>query len=583
MHWIRSLIPQWMAKFSKPKRRKRPGLYGHGEILEDRIVLSGFVASAAGGSSDRDSSVVTFVADNNSGGSGGNGGGLEDGGGGKSVKTLTIRNPNANPDVFPDISLPPIPNLEPEDPTVRTGNLFIPFPGYRGDLLLAAGDYDGDGEDELAISIGRGGYPHIKIFDVGQDGAIAETPSFEFFAYFPPFFGGVNIVAGDFNGDGRDELVTAPVADWGPHVKIFAFDGVPGTITGVRIQEQFFAYTHFHGGGVTVAAGDLDNDGVDELVTGTGRTGGPYVRVFDNLALDGQFRLVHEDVALIVPFNDLNFFGGINVTVAQLHDLGDDRPQIIVSRGSDGPPDVWVYAPNGPSTSDGYSIFDQFSVYGSNFLGGVRLGNGNLLDNEGNAELIAANGPTGGPLVRVLGPDGILLDVSLSDPNLTTGLVVTAGDFTAEYRVTVNVPGNFSYNNVEGTLEVFPTLPAQNGSNPNDRDIRFIVPNRIQFATNRSLQGLDPLDIIDVDYVEFDEFTSRITVTIEQVFLLNIPYTNTFRLSFFGQEYSIISGSIVIDLLNGGNTISGTFDFINSLSLSNPRRLTGTFNGTRID
>ncbi len=145
-----------------------------------------------------------------------------------------------------------------------------------------------------------------------------------------------------------------PRADWGPHVKIFGFGGESGVINSHFIREHFFAYTHLHGGGVTIAAGDLDNDGIDELVTGTGRTGGPYVRVFDNLPVDGRFTLVKEDAALIVAFDNPNFFGGINVTVAQLHDLGNNRPQIIVSRASDGPPDVRVYAPMDPTPRTGF-------------------------------------------------------------------------------------------------------------------------------------------------------------------------------------------------------------------------------------
>ena len=46
------------------------------------------------------------------------------------------------------------------------------------------------------------------------------------------------------------------------------------------VLNQFFAYQENFRGGVTVASGDLNHDGRDEIITGTGGSGGPHVRVF---------------------------------------------------------------------------------------------------------------------------------------------------------------------------------------------------------------------------------------------------------------------------------------------------------------
>jgi VCBS repeat-containing protein len=97
-----------------------------------------------------------------------------------------------------------------------------------------------------------------------------------FFAYDPLFAGGVHVAAGDVNGDGRADIVTGAGAGGGPHVK--AFDGM----TGVEIR-SFFAYDPLFAGGVQVGAGDVNGDGRADIVTGAGPGGGPHVKVFDGV------------------------------------------------------------------------------------------------------------------------------------------------------------------------------------------------------------------------------------------------------------------------------------------------------------
>jgi uncharacterized protein YvpB len=78
---------------------------------------------------------------------------------------------------------------------------------------------------------------------------------------------------GDINSDVRNEIIVAPGAGGGPIVRIFNFDG--------RLLGQFYAYNPGFRGGVNLAAGDVNSDGRDEIVTGAGPGGGPHVRVFN--------------------------------------------------------------------------------------------------------------------------------------------------------------------------------------------------------------------------------------------------------------------------------------------------------------
>ena len=69
-------------------------------------------------------------------------------------------------------------------------------------------------------------------------------------------------------------IITGADGGVGGHVKVF--DGTSGTLL-----QSFFAYDGFSGG-VRVAAGDLNGDGFDDIITGAGPGGvGGHVKVFD--------------------------------------------------------------------------------------------------------------------------------------------------------------------------------------------------------------------------------------------------------------------------------------------------------------
>ena len=90
---------------------------------------------------------------------------------------------------------------------------------------------------------------------------------------FPGWEGSTNLEQGDLSGNGAIEKVATMGPGGGPHVRIFSSDG--------RLLGQFDAYdSRFHGG-VNLAVGDVNGDGLAEIVTGAGPGGGPHVRVFN--------------------------------------------------------------------------------------------------------------------------------------------------------------------------------------------------------------------------------------------------------------------------------------------------------------
>jgi fibronectin-binding autotransporter adhesin len=91
---------------------------------------------------------------------------------------------------------------------------------------------------------------------------------------------GVNVACGDLDGDGIDEIITGPgpSALFSAHVRGWNSDGGPATpMPGVN----FFAYSAIYG--CVVAAGDVDGDNIDEILTmsGPGPEQGAHLRAWN--------------------------------------------------------------------------------------------------------------------------------------------------------------------------------------------------------------------------------------------------------------------------------------------------------------
>lgn len=150
----------------------------------------------------------------------------------------------------------------------EVASVFAYEPGFRNGVgSLAVADLDGDGAAEVVVGAGAGGGPVVAVYH-GRDFAEAGR----FFAYEPEFRGGVNVTAGTFAGVGAG-IATGAGAGGGSAVHLFAFGSDTPAVS-------FFAFDPGEAGGVVVAAGDLDGDGLAELATAPA-TDAPRIRVFD--------------------------------------------------------------------------------------------------------------------------------------------------------------------------------------------------------------------------------------------------------------------------------------------------------------
>jgi hypothetical protein len=298
------------------------------------------------------------------------------------------------------------------------GILAFPY-GFRGGFYVGSGDFNGDGTSEVVTGAGQGGGPQVRVFSAkgaalsgffpyptgfgggvrvaaghfGSSEQIVTAPGptggpqvltlsesgaiqSSFWAYAPAFTGGVYVAAGNVDGTAGDEIVTGADRGGGPQVRIFRPDGTP--IGG------FFAYPTGFGGGVRVAVGDVNGDGVDEIITGAGPSGGPQVRIFrlDGTPIGGFFAY------------PTTFSGGVYVSTVRSPDGKTDW--IVTGAGEGGGTQYRVFRADGTPVGGGFV---------DNTASGVRPAGG-AFAGAAPGQLALAEGPGTVPVVHFRRTDG---------------------------------------------------------------------------------------------------------------------------------------------------------------------------------
>ncbi|MEN9558310.1 MAG: hypothetical protein RL141_679 [Candidatus Parcubacteria bacterium] len=173
---------------------------------------------------------------------------------------------------------------------------------YRGGITLAAGNMDRDTPWELAVANDTA---NVRVVELNGTVRAAWRP-------YPTFHGTVSLAVGDLNGDGLREVATGAGPGGGPHIRVFKTDG--GVWGG-----SWFAFDARERGGVSVAMGDMDGDGRDELITGSGQGTAPRIRLFNGRAEQTQELVMSPDPSSV----------GVRVSVADVD--GDGKLEMLAS------------------------------------------------------------------------------------------------------------------------------------------------------------------------------------------------------------------------------------------------------------
>ena len=203
---------------------------------------------------------------------------------------------------------------------------------------------------------------------------------------------GARVAVGDFNGDGNQELVTA--AGKGVPVKVWEINP-DGTIGDLIDSLKVFG-----GRGVFVAAGDFDNDGVDELVTAAA-SGTPNVKTWHDIDADLKIFDTPGAVESFLAFPS-GFHGGVRVAVGNTNGAGGD--ELITAQGTGGRQvKIWTDSDADAKVSDlvDNPLVEQFGVYNNSFNGGLFVASGTISGVGGAEDELIVGPGAGAQKVRI--------------------------------------------------------------------------------------------------------------------------------------------------------------------------------------
>lgn len=263
-------------------------------------------------------------------------------------------------------------------------------------------------DDSISISPDDGGIPRVKIIDPATGEDIGEIQAYE-----STFRGGVRTALGDITGDGVNDIAIVPGVGGAPRLRLI--DGSTG-----NSLADFMVYEDSYRGGLYVALGDVNGDGRDDIITGTGNGGGPRVRVLDGASLGSTV------IRDFFAYED-SFRGGVLVAAGDLD--GDGRDDVITGTGVGGAPRVIGF------DGDDNSTIRNYFAYEDSFRGGVLVSTGDV-DGDGRDDIISGTGPGGGPVVRVVNSatGQIALQFLADDSSFRGGVAVDSSDFDGDGR-----------------------------------------------------------------------------------------------------------------------------------------------------
>jgi VCBS repeat protein/proprotein convertase P-domain-containing protein len=355
----------------------------------------------------------------------------------------------------------------------RLADSFDPYPGSSvGDgVRVAAGDLDGDGNEELVVAAGKG-LP-VKIFELNPDGTIGSLRESK--VVFGPR--GVFVALGDLNADGRYELIVGANSG-APQVRIYSDTDFDLKVFDNQ-TDSFSAYGASFKGGVRVAAGNVNNTGGAEVVTAQGPPG-RTVKVWTDSDNDRAVsdNALQDQLAMYKP----SFRGGLYVAAGEIQSIGGGGAEVVIGPGSGAQKVVIRTDTDADGDISDNPAFESFYPYGSGYKGGVRVGAGDTDHSSFFVEVMTAPGTNAGSTTKKLkiydddaDANALVSDNPRDDQFVSMPSSVRAGAFVALARVrtaTFVMPG-FPISIPDSSTVVSDILVPVSAGRITDLDVSF--------------------------------------------------------------------------------------------------------------
>jgi len=224
--------------------------------------------------------------------------------------------------------------LHPDGESVRNG-FFVFEDNYKGGDQIAHIDMDGNGKKDLVVVSGN------KVMAWRYDG----QPLLKLYPYTVQYHGSLNVAIGDLNHDRRMEVYVAPEAGYPLPIRVFTRDGI-------KMQHDWYPLGTAYQGGYRLAIGHVERGSDNQLVLGSGVGVDPIVFVYDQ-----SFKLARQWLGF-----EKKFKGGIDVATGDLD--GDGIDEVIVGAGHGKKPEIRLFDGSGASIYEPFVAYTSFDTSG---------------------------------------------------------------------------------------------------------------------------------------------------------------------------------------------------------------------------
>jgi len=245
----------------------------------------------------------------------------------------------------------------------------------------------------FAVGTSGGGLTQVNVYDAQTNALLG---------ILNPFGGrstlGASVATGDVNGDGIEDVVVSSGRGGKPIVEVY--DG-----RNLRKLGSFEAYSTTFSGGASVAVADVNGDGRADIITGSGVGSAAHVKVFSGSNLfnaQGKISATPAPIQSFLAF-DTSFRGGISVAGGDTD--GDGKADIVVGTLANSPPHVKIF-----SGANGAEL-QSFYALNPGYTGGVSVAAGDI-DGDGKAEVIVGASTGATSQVRVFSGGNLKADYS---------------------------------------------------------------------------------------------------------------------------------------------------------------------------